>query len=158
MDTRVHSITVQVPLDDDDEDDGIHMEVDTETDPTETDPTVTDAASLWSSAPSHRTLSGPLPDSPYRHAWLWVRGWRARLTAGGDVVERERWRWRVEDQLRLGRGRVVKGGTWSLVDGIVSGFEAEGRAEGKGAGEGRVGVRAGWSIGVRARIERSRFK
>jgi hypothetical protein len=27
----------------------------------------------------------------FKMAWTWVEGWRARLRAGGDVVERGRW-------------------------------------------------------------------
>lgn len=27
----------------------------------------------------------------YRMAWLWVQGWRARLRAGGDLVEKCRY-------------------------------------------------------------------
>ena len=29
----------------------------------------------------------------YRLAWMWVEGWRGRLRAAGDIVERERYEW-----------------------------------------------------------------
>jgi hypothetical protein len=31
----------------------------------------------------------------HRLAWIWVEGWRARLRTSGDVVERERYKWRL---------------------------------------------------------------
>jgi hypothetical protein len=33
-------------------------------------------------------------------AWRWVEGWRARLRKGGDMVEKARWEWRLDSQLR----------------------------------------------------------
>ncbi|KAH8882904.1 hypothetical protein GQ53DRAFT_831100 [Thozetella sp. PMI_491] len=36
-----------------------------------------------------------------RMAWLWVEGWRAQLRKSGDIVEKHRWEWKMED--RLGR-------------------------------------------------------
>jgi hypothetical protein len=36
-----------------------------------------------------------------RLAWRWVEGWRARLQKGGDVVEKARWEWRLERQMRV---------------------------------------------------------
>jgi hypothetical protein len=30
-------------------------------------------------------------------AWLWVEGWRARLRVSGDIVEKARWEWRMDD-------------------------------------------------------------
>lgn len=35
--------------------------------------------------------SGNEAKDELRLAWLWVEGWRARLRAGGDVVERSRY-------------------------------------------------------------------
>lgn len=35
-----------------------------------------------------------------RLAWRWVEGWRARLRKGGDVVEKARWEWRLDRQIR----------------------------------------------------------
>jgi hypothetical protein len=35
-----------------------------------------------------------------RLAWRWVEGWRSRLRKGGDVVEKARWEWRLESQMR----------------------------------------------------------
>jgi hypothetical protein len=29
----------------------------------------------------------------FRLAWMWVEGWRGRLRAAGDIVERERYEW-----------------------------------------------------------------
>ena len=29
----------------------------------------------------------------FRLAWVWVEGWRGRLRAAGDIVERERYEW-----------------------------------------------------------------
>jgi hypothetical protein len=36
-----------------------------------------------------------------RLAWRWVEGWRARLRKGGDVVEKARWEWRLDRQVRV---------------------------------------------------------
>ena len=33
-----------------------------------------------------------------RLPWIWVEGWRARLRMGGDVVEKSRWEWRMDDK------------------------------------------------------------
>jgi hypothetical protein len=33
-------------------------------------------------------------------AWQWVEGWRARLRKGGDVVEKARWEWKLDRQMR----------------------------------------------------------
>lgn len=43
-------------------------------------------------------------NSEFRLAWLWVEGWRAQLRKAGDLVEKERWEWRVDDLL-LGEGQ-----------------------------------------------------
>jgi hypothetical protein len=40
----------------------------------------------------------------FRLAWLWAEGWRARLRKGGDIVEKARWEWRVDD---IGRPNMV---------------------------------------------------
>lgn len=32
-----------------------------------------------------------------RLPWMWVEGWRARLRMSGDVVEKSRWEWRMDD-------------------------------------------------------------
>lgn len=42
-------------------------------------------------------------DSDFRLAWLWVEGWRTQLRKGGDIVERARWEWRVDDLLSKSR-------------------------------------------------------
>ena len=36
----------------------------------------------------------------FSQAWFWVEGWRAQLRKSGDVVEKARWEWRLEDLLR----------------------------------------------------------
>jgi len=33
----------------------------------------------------------------FRLAWLWAEGWRARLRMSGDIVEKARWEWRMDD-------------------------------------------------------------
>lgn len=33
-----------------------------------------------------------------RLPWIWVEGWRARLRMSGDVVEKSRWEWRMDDK------------------------------------------------------------
>lgn len=43
--------------------------------------------------------------SEFRLAWLMVEGWRAQLRKGGDVVEKARWEWRVEDLMAQSRAR-----------------------------------------------------
>lgn len=35
----------------------------------------------------------------FRLAWLWVEGWRARLRKSGDIVEKSRWEWRIDDRV-----------------------------------------------------------
>ena len=46
---------------------------------------------------------GALPYSEgsgdYRLAWLWAEGWRARLRKSGDIVEKARWEWRMDDMI-----------------------------------------------------------
>ncbi|KAJ2903796.1 hypothetical protein MKZ38_009362 [Zalerion maritima] len=39
--------------------------------------------------------------SEYRLSWVWTDGWRSRLRKAGDVVEKARWEFRVEDATRL---------------------------------------------------------
>jgi hypothetical protein len=43
----------------------------------------------------------PIPppghDNQHRLAWLWAEGWRNRLRRAGDVVEKTRWEWKVDD-------------------------------------------------------------
>lgn len=39
------------------------------------------------------------PDDDFRLAWIWVQGWRARLRKSGDVVEKARWEWRLDDAM-----------------------------------------------------------
>ena len=46
------------------------------------------------------TAQQPERGSDFRLAWLWVEGWRARLRKSGDVVERNRWEWRLNDAMR----------------------------------------------------------
>lgn len=45
------------------------------------------------------------PSSEFRLAWLRVEGWRAQLRKGGDIVEKARWEWKVEDVMAAGRER-----------------------------------------------------
>lgn len=45
-------------------------------------------------------LPGPERGSEFRLAWLWVEGWRARLRKSGDVVEQNRWEWRLDHTMR----------------------------------------------------------
>ncbi len=42
------------------------------------------------------------------YVWLWAEGWRQRLRKSGDIVEKSRWEWRVDDV--VGRGRGGRGG------------------------------------------------
>lgn len=35
----------------------------------------------------------------FRLAWLWAEGWRARLRKSGDIVEKARWEWRMDDMI-----------------------------------------------------------
>jgi hypothetical protein len=42
--------------------------------------------------PAHTEAGGD-----FRLAWLRVEGWRAQLRKGGDIVEKARWEWRVDD-------------------------------------------------------------
>lgn len=37
------------------------------------------------------------PDGDFRLAWIWVQGWRERLRKSGDMVEKARWEWRLDD-------------------------------------------------------------
>lgn len=37
----------------------------------------------------------------FRLAWMWVEGWRGRLRAAGDIVERERYEWSEGKAKRL---------------------------------------------------------
>ncbi|EHA47926.1 hypothetical protein MGG_17811 [Pyricularia oryzae 70-15] len=56
-------------------------------------------ASPDSARPGGKTArKTPKRDSVARIAWLWAEGWRARLRGGGDVVERARWEWKLEDE------------------------------------------------------------
>jgi ribonucleotide reductase alpha subunit len=43
------------------------------------------------------TIASSDVDPNFRLAWLHVEGWRQRLRKGGDIIERSRWEWRVED-------------------------------------------------------------
>lgn len=45
------------------------------------------------------------PASEFRLAWLRVEGWRAQLRKGGDLVEKARWEWKVEDMMAASRER-----------------------------------------------------
>lgn len=67
------------------------------------------ATAVISSSSSRRRSAPLLPerDSEFRLAWLWVEGWRAKLRKGGDVVEKARWEWRVEDLLGASRRRAM---------------------------------------------------
>lgn len=42
-------------------------------------------ANCWKLGPSEEKV---VANGDFKDAWLWVEGWRARLRAGGDVVER----------------------------------------------------------------------
>lgn len=44
-------------------------------------------------------------DSDFRLAWLFVEGWRAKIRKAGDVVEKARWEWRVDDLLAKNKER-----------------------------------------------------
>ncbi|TLS27261.1 hypothetical protein PpBr36_04111 [Pyricularia pennisetigena] len=60
------------------------------------------SASSTATSPESSVRSGgkttPRRGSVARIAWLWAEGWRARLRGGGDVVERARWEWKLEDE------------------------------------------------------------
>lgn len=55
-------------------------------------------------------------DSEFRLAWLWVEGWRAKIRKSGDVVEKARWEWRVDDLLAASR---IKGASARIPDIVV---------------------------------------
>ncbi|KAK3323276.1 hypothetical protein B0T19DRAFT_462756 [Cercophora scortea] len=82
---RVLSITTEVHIDDDDDDD-------------DTNSAVTGSAPhLLRKAKKKENNAEVMGD--LRLPWLWVEGWRARLRGGGDIVEKARWEWRVDDHL-----------------------------------------------------------
>jgi len=54
---------------------------------------------------SQRPAAAVQGEDAFRLAWLWVEGWRAQLRKGGDIVEANRWEWRI-DGLTTGRNRV----------------------------------------------------
>ena len=87
--TRVLSVRAEVPID--------------------------EARSIDSSPPTLHTEPGPRhppnresneATASFRLAWMWVEGWRSRLRKGGDIVEKARWEWRVEDLTRGPNHRV----------------------------------------------------
>lgn len=80
---RVHSITSEIHVDNNnDDDDGGHYNL----------------------ATKPRQVQGDL-----RLPWIWVEGWRARLRMSGDVVEKCRWEWKMDDApgIRKRAGTVV---------------------------------------------------
>lgn len=56
----------------------------------------------WPDAPKKRGRVVPEAGGDFRLAWVWVEGWRARLRKSGDVVEKARWEFRLDDAM-LGR-------------------------------------------------------
>lgn len=63
--------------------------------------------SIWSQDAISAEVEG---GSEFRLAWMWVEGWRAQLRKAGDLVEKERWEWRVDDILGHRRGCKTAGG------------------------------------------------
>ncbi|KAL1849418.1 hypothetical protein VTK73DRAFT_9878 [Phialemonium thermophilum] len=49
---------------------------------------------------SSKQANPPEATGEYRLAWLWIEGWRERLRKSGDIVEKARWEWRVDDLVR----------------------------------------------------------
>lgn len=47
------------------------------------------------------------PGSDFRLAWLRVEGWRAELRKAGDIVERARWEWKLDDLMADSRARTA---------------------------------------------------
>lgn len=68
-----------------------------------------------------RTPSPPRRDSDARLAWVFVQGWRERLRNAGDVVERCRWEWRLEDMGVRGSSGMGVGMRASVGSGMVLG-------------------------------------
>ncbi|KAK1765921.1 hypothetical protein QBC33DRAFT_516339 [Phialemonium atrogriseum] len=56
----------------------------------------------WPDAPKKRGRVVAEAGGDFRLAWVWVEGWRARLRKSGDVVEKARWEFRLDDAM-LGR-------------------------------------------------------
>lgn len=76
------------------------------------------------------------PGSDFRLAWLMVEGWRAQLRKGGDVVERARWEWKVEDLMAASRARSA-----SIPD-IVAGVPSSMKASVKSGGNRNLASRS----------------
>ncbi|KAK3933829.1 hypothetical protein QBC46DRAFT_275019, partial [Diplogelasinospora grovesii] len=71
-------------------------------------------------------------------AWLWLEGRRAELRKGGDIVEKSRWEWRLDDRLR-GQNRIPV-----IVATVPGGLAAKGKG-GEGATKGRRKKSVHWA-------------
>ncbi|KAM7207840.1 hypothetical protein V8F20_001882 [Naviculisporaceae sp. PSN 640] len=79
-----------------------------------------------------------------RLPWIWVEGWRARLRMSGDVVEKSRWEWKMDDAPGI-RQRERAGTVVSQIPSVVS-VPDSGRGRGTPTPTGRnVGTRIGMS-------------
>lgn len=88
----VISVRTEVALDDDSSESGS----DSATTAATSVPPTEDGSSL----PERKRRSrNDGPDDDFRLAWIWVQGWRARLRKSGDVVEKARWEWRLDDAM-----------------------------------------------------------
>jgi hypothetical protein len=89
-----------------------------------------------------RTPEPPARDSDARLAWVYVQGWRARLRHAGDVVERCRWEWRLEDMQGSGSRRAIVGS--GMVLGDMRRRTAKGALKGDGEDGGRKRKSVHW--------------
>lgn len=86
---------------------------------------------------SQSTLTSEVdPGSEFRLAWLRVEGWRAQLRKSGDVVEKARWEWKVQDMMAASRAR-----RGSIPD-IVAGVPSSMKGSVKSGGNRNVGARS----------------
>lgn len=85
---------------------------------------------------SQSTLTAEVaPDSEFRLAWLRVEGWRAQLRKGGDVVERARWAWKMEDLVAVG-ARARRASIPDIVACVPSSMKGSVRRRSGGGGGG----------------------
>lgn len=80
------------------------------------------------------------PGSAFRLAWLRVEGWRAELRKAGDIVERARWEWKVDDLMAAG-SRTRRA---SIPD-IVAGVPSSMKGSMKGGGNRNATTRSQYS-------------
>lgn len=85
------------------------------------------------------------PGSDFRLAWLRVEGWRAELRKAGDIVERARWEWKLDDLMAESRARRA-----SIPD-IVAGFPSSMKGSMKSGGNRNAASRSLYSSGKSVR-------